>query len=65
QATNVVMNETPESSPEGLDQLTAMVSSGALKIEIAAEKPLAQAPRVLDEVKAGTLHGKIELRVAR
>jgi NADPH:quinone reductase-like Zn-dependent oxidoreductase len=63
-AVNVVMNQTPQSSPEGLTELARMVAAGKLKLNIAGERPLADAPSVLDDGKAGKLHGKIVLRVA-
>jgi NADPH:quinone reductase-like Zn-dependent oxidoreductase len=62
-ATNVTMFQTPQSSPQGLDELAGMVARGELTVEVAAEKPLDEAPRVLEEVKSGKLKGKIELAV--
>jgi NADPH:quinone reductase-like Zn-dependent oxidoreductase len=62
-ATNVVMNQTPQSSPVGLTQLAQMVAEGTLKLNIAGEKPFAEAPDVLDQGKSGKLHGKFVLRV--
>ncbi|MDQ2908443.1 MAG: NADP-dependent oxidoreductase [Candidatus Eremiobacteraeota bacterium] len=61
-ATNVVMYETPQSSPQGLDELAKMVVDRALQVEVTTEKPLAQAVSVLDDVKSGKLHGKAVLR---
>ncbi|MBC5801298.1 MAG: NADP-dependent oxidoreductase [Candidatus Eremiobacteraeota bacterium] len=63
QATNVVMYETPQSTPQGLDELARMVVDRTLSVEVATEKPLDEAPEVLDEVKAGKLQGKVVLRV--
>jgi NADPH:quinone reductase-like Zn-dependent oxidoreductase len=64
EATNIVMNETPQSSPEGLDQLARMVADGILTVDVAAEEPLDEAPRALDDVKSGKLKGKVDLRVS-
>ena len=63
-AVNVVMNQTPQSSPEGLTQLARLVADGKLKVIIAGERPLADGPSVLDDGKAGKLHGKIVLSIA-
>jgi NADPH:quinone reductase-like Zn-dependent oxidoreductase len=63
QATNVVMYETPQSTPQGLDELAQMVVDRTLSVEVTTEKPLDQAPEVLDQVKAGKLQGKVVLRV--
>jgi len=62
-AVNVVMNQTPQSSPEGLTQLAQMVAAGKLKLNIAGEKPFTEAPDVLDQGKAGKLHGKFVLQI--
>jgi NADPH:quinone reductase-like Zn-dependent oxidoreductase len=63
QAVNIDMAATPQSSPEGLDQLAQMVAGGTLTVIIATEKPLEEAPQVLDEVKSGRLQGKVDLVV--
>ncbi|HTA39614.1 MAG TPA: NADP-dependent oxidoreductase [Candidatus Acidoferrales bacterium] len=63
EATNISMFETPQSSPEGLDRIAKMVADGSLKVDVAAEEPLDDAPRVLDDVKAGKLKGKVDLQV--
>jgi NADPH:quinone reductase len=62
-ATNIVMNQTPQSSPQGLDEVVRMVAAGTLKIEITAEKPLDEAPTVLNDLESGKLSGKIVLAV--
>jgi NADPH:quinone reductase-like Zn-dependent oxidoreductase len=63
EATNIGMAETPQSSPEGLNQLTQMVVDGTLTVDVAAEKPLEEGPQVLDDVKSGKLPGKVVLVV--
>jgi NADPH:quinone reductase-like Zn-dependent oxidoreductase len=63
-ATNIVMNQTPQSSPQGLNEVAQMIAAGKLKIQIAAEKPLSEAPTLLDELSSGKLHGKIVLKVS-
>jgi NADPH:quinone reductase len=62
EAININLAETPQSSPDGLDRLTRMVAGGTLRVEL-TEKPLAEAPSVLDDVKSGKLKGKIVLVV--
>jgi NADPH:quinone reductase-like Zn-dependent oxidoreductase len=62
-ATNVVMNETPQSSPRGLDELARMVAAGTLIVDVGSVEPFDQAACVLDEVKTGKLSGKVLLRV--
>jgi NADPH:quinone reductase-like Zn-dependent oxidoreductase len=64
-AVNIVMNETPQSSPESLTQLAQMVADGTLVVRIAGEAPIARAADILDEGKSGHLKGKMVLRVAR
>jgi NADPH:quinone reductase len=61
-AINMTMNETPQSSPAGLDEIAAMVADGTLVIKVAAERPLADANAVLDGIKSGTIAGKVILR---
>lgn len=62
-ATNVVMSKTPQSSAQSLDELARLIIAGKLVVKVAAERPLDDAPAVLDEVKAGRLTGKIVLHV--
>ena len=62
-ATNVVMYQTPQSTPQGLDELARMVVDRTLSVEVTTQKPLDQAVEVLDEVKAGKMQGKVVLRV--
>jgi NADPH:quinone reductase-like Zn-dependent oxidoreductase len=61
-AINIVMNETPQSSPAGLDELAGLVLEGTLTVRIASERPLADANAVLDGMKAGRISGKVILR---
>jgi NADPH:quinone reductase-like Zn-dependent oxidoreductase len=60
-AINIVMNQTPQSSPAGLDQLAAMVADGRLVVEVASERPLSDANAVLDGLKSGHISGKVVL----
>ncbi len=57
-AYNIVMNQTPQSSPDGLETVARMVLDGTLTVRIAQTSPLAEAPDVLDAVQAGKVHGK-------
>jgi D-arabinose 1-dehydrogenase-like Zn-dependent alcohol dehydrogenase len=61
-AINFDMADTPECSPAGLDELTALVHARKLKIAIHDEIPLDEARRVLDESEQHALHGKYVLR---
>ncbi len=61
-AYNIVMNQTPQSSPDGLETVARMVLAGTLTVRIAGTFPLAEAPDVLERVKAGEIHGKAILR---
>ena len=62
-ANNIVMSETDASSPRGLETLAELVLTGDLRVPIASERPLTEAAKVLDELEAGKLGGKIVLRV--
>jgi NADPH:quinone reductase-like Zn-dependent oxidoreductase len=61
-ALNIVMNQTPQSSPQGLETVARLVLDGTLRVRIAQESPLAEAVDVLDAVKAGKVRGKAILR---
>jgi len=63
-ATNIVMSETPQSSPEGLTELAKLVADGIVNVGVSGERPLADAPALLDEMQAGTRPGKFVLRVS-
>jgi NADPH:quinone reductase-like Zn-dependent oxidoreductase len=63
-ATNIVMTETPQSSRQGLEQLAGMVVDGSITVAVNQERPLADAPAILDETRDGKLSGKTVLRVA-
>ena len=63
-ATNIVMNETPQSSRAGLDQVTKMVLDGTITVRIAGTKPLAEAGDVLDGMKNHKLSGKYVLTIS-
>jgi len=62
-AINIVMNETPQSSPEGLNEVAKLAADGKLRVDVAGERALAEAGRTLDEGKAGKLSGKMLLRI--
>jgi NADPH:quinone reductase-like Zn-dependent oxidoreductase len=62
-ATNLGLAETPQSSPQGLDELAQLVAERKLVVEVATEKPLAEAVGALEGVKAGKLSGKVVLKV--
>jgi NADPH:quinone reductase-like Zn-dependent oxidoreductase len=61
-AININMAATPQSSPEGLDELARLLEDGRLVITIASERPLEEANAVLDGIKSGSIHGKVILR---
>jgi NADPH:quinone reductase-like Zn-dependent oxidoreductase len=61
-AINITMAETPQSSAAGLDEIARMVADGTLVVEIASERPLADANAVLDGIKSGAIAGKVILR---
>ena len=63
-AINITLFETPESSPECLDQLTGLVRDGKLEVDIAQERPLRDARSVLDASEAHAIEGKVILRPA-
>jgi NADPH:quinone reductase-like Zn-dependent oxidoreductase len=61
-AINIVMNETPQSSPAGLDELARMVAEGRVIVRVESERPLDEANAVLDGIKSGRISGKVILR---
>ncbi|HZO94539.1 MAG TPA: NADP-dependent oxidoreductase [Candidatus Baltobacteraceae bacterium] len=61
-AYNIVMFQTPQSSPEGLAEVARLALDGTLDVKIARSSPLADAADVLDAVKAGKVGGKAILR---
>lgn len=63
QASNIVMNETPESSHEGLRELGRMVQDGTIRVMIAAERDLRDATQALEQSKSGGIPGKLVLTV--
>lgn len=64
QATNIVMNQTPQSSRAGLERIARMAVDGTITVRVAAVRPLADAADVLDGMKNHTLDGKIVLAVS-
>lgn len=63
QATNIVMNKTPESSHEGLRELARMVEDGTLHVVIGAERNFRDATQALQQSKSGRINGKLVLTV--
>ncbi len=63
QASNIVMNETPESSHEGLRELARMVEQGTIRVMIAAERDFRDATQALQQSKSGGITGKLVLTV--
>lgn len=63
EATNLVMNETPQSSPEGLRQLARLVLDGSVAVPIDAERDLREAPQLLEISRSGNVTGKLVLTV--
>jgi len=62
-AINIVMSSTPQSSHAGLRALARMVEEGRLRVPIAAEHPLPEAERALEDSKSGNVSGKIVLTI--
>jgi NADPH:quinone reductase-like Zn-dependent oxidoreductase len=62
-ATNLVMAQTPRSSPEGLLELARMIERGELVVKIAEEPVLDEAPAALETSKSGSTNGKIVVHV--
>ncbi len=60
---NIGMARTPQSSPEGLAQLAALVRSGVLSVRLQRELPLAEAAAALESSKAGKIMGKVVLLI--
>jgi NADPH:quinone reductase-like Zn-dependent oxidoreductase len=60
-AVNLVMSATPESSPAALDELTARVATGELRVSVSEERPLGDARAILDGCESHELHGKFVL----
>ena len=60
---NVNLDESPQSSHDGLRRLAAMVEHGELRVPLAAEHDLEDALEALEEVKAGKVTGKSVLTV--
>jgi NADPH:quinone reductase-like Zn-dependent oxidoreductase len=61
-ATNIVMAQTPQSSPQGLETIARWVADGTLRVSF-SERDLADAPQILDDIDAGRAGGKIVLRI--
>jgi NADPH:quinone reductase-like Zn-dependent oxidoreductase len=62
-AINLVMNQTPQSSHEGLRELAHMVEDGTLRVQISAERDLHSAAQALEMSKTGSITGKLVLTV--
>lgn len=60
---NVNLDESPQSSHDGLRRLAAMVESGDVRVPIAAEHDLTGAIEALDSVKNHKVNGKVLLTV--
>jgi NADPH:quinone reductase-like Zn-dependent oxidoreductase len=60
-AQNLIMNQTPQSSHEGLRTLAQMVEQGRLRVPIAAERHFSEVEAALAASKTGTVDGKIVL----
>jgi NADPH:quinone reductase-like Zn-dependent oxidoreductase len=64
-ASNIVMSNTPQSSPAGLRELAGYVTSGVASIHIEATRPLEDAGDVLDAIKDRRIRGKVVLDLTR
>jgi NADPH:quinone reductase-like Zn-dependent oxidoreductase len=60
---NVNLDDSPQSSHDGLRRIAAMVERGELRVPIAAEHDLNSALEALDDVKGGKVAGKVLLTV--
>lgn len=65
EAQNLIMNQTPQWSREGLRTLAEMVEQGRLRVPIATERNLSEAEAALAQSKSGMVDGKIVLTVGR
>ena len=61
-AINIVLDQTPQSSPASLDEVAGMVRAGSLVVTVGSERPLDDANAVLDGIKSGDIQGKVILR---
>lgn len=61
-AKNIVLSETPQCSPDGLEELARLVKENVLQIPV-VEKPLAEAEDILAQSKAGEITGKVVLTI--
>jgi NADPH:quinone reductase len=61
-ASNITMAQTPQSSPKGLETVARFVADGTIRVQF-SERPLDEAPQILDDLSAGRTGGKIVLRV--
>lgn len=64
-AANIVMSNTPQSSPEGLHELAGYVTSGVASIHIEATRGLADAGDVLAAIKDRRISGKVVIDLNR
>jgi NADPH:quinone reductase-like Zn-dependent oxidoreductase len=63
-AINLAVPNTPQSSHAGLRALLELLEQGRIRVLIAGERPLAEAPDALEESKSGTVDGKLVITVA-
>jgi NADPH:quinone reductase-like Zn-dependent oxidoreductase len=61
-AHNIASISNPLSSPEGLERLARMVDEGTIAPRIRAIGTLEEAPRLLEMVRTGGVHGKVIIR---
>lgn len=62
-AINMVLDQTPESSRQGLTELTSMIIKGQLVIPSTVERPFNEAVEALENLKSGQAHQKLLVRI--
>jgi D-arabinose 1-dehydrogenase-like Zn-dependent alcohol dehydrogenase len=63
-ASNIAMYRTPQSSRAGLEELAALIETGAVRVHVSAKRPLDDAGAMLSALKDRSLSGKIVLAVS-
>jgi NADPH-dependent curcumin reductase CurA len=53
----------PRQSPQGLAEIARMLAAGTINARICSTAELAAAPRLLEALRCGDLHGKAVIRM--
>jgi NADPH:quinone reductase-like Zn-dependent oxidoreductase len=62
-AHNIASNTNPKSSPQGLDEVAAMLADGTITARIRRVGELDEAGQILEKLRKGGLHGKAVIRL--